>query len=199
MTLYDDLELQPDCSFDDIKQQYRTLAKKHHPDLGGDAEIFKRIKFAYEVLSDPDRRKHYDETKNTHSGPSIRAEAINTLANIFFSIIPNFNCNEGNLIESMRNEVTNLKNRANADSLINESYIGNLEIVKSKLKPKDPEKENIIMGFIDKQLETRYNDRTMFEHRKKLSDEMSSILDNYDYGFLEIIGPIEDSISLGGN
>ena len=55
------------------------------------------------------------------------------------------------------------------------------------------------MGFIDKQLETRYNDRTMFEHRKKLSDEMSSILDNYDYGFLEIIGPIEDSISLGGN
>lgn len=190
MTLYDDLELQPDCTFEDIKQQYRTLAKKHHPDLGGDAEVFKRIKFAYEVLSDPDRRKQYDETKTTQGGPSIRAEAINTLANIFFSIIPNFNCNEGNLIESMCNEVNNMKNRASADSLLNESYIGNLEIVKNKLKPKDPDNENIIMGFIDKQLETRYNDRTTFEHRKKLSDEMLLILDKYDYGFLEIMSPI---------
>ena len=76
MTLYDDLELQPDCSFEDIKHQYRTLAKKHHPDLGGDAEVFKRIKFAYEVLSDPDRRKQYDETKTTTGSINIRIEAI---------------------------------------------------------------------------------------------------------------------------
>ncbi len=186
MTLYDELELQSDCSFDEIKHQYRTLARIHHPDLGGDEEKFKRIKFAYEILSDIDRRKQYDENKTTHEGISIRAEAINTLANIFFSIIPNFNCNEGNLIESMRNEVNHMKNRALADSLLNESYIGNLEIVKNKLKPKDPNNENIIMGFIDKQLETRYHDRTMFERRKKLSDEMLLILDNYNYGFVEL-------------
>jgi len=199
MTLYDDLELQPDCSFEDIKHQYRTLAKKHHPDLGGDAEIFKRIKFAYEVLSDPVLRKQYDENKTTHGSPDIRMEAINTLAKIFFSVIPNFNCNEGNLIHSLSNEVTNMKTRAEADSILNEVYIGNLEVVKNKLKPKDPNKENIIMAFIDKQLETRYNDRAVFEHRKKLSDEMMLILDNYDYGFLEIMNAVEQPEPVGGN
>ena len=42
MTLYDELELTPDCSFDDIKHQYRTLAGIHHPDKGGDEEKFKK-------------------------------------------------------------------------------------------------------------------------------------------------------------
>jgi curved DNA-binding protein CbpA len=195
MTLYEELELTPECSFDDIKHQYRTLARIHHPDLGGDEEKFKRIKFAYEVLSDPERRKQYDDDKTTFSKPSIKTEAINGLANIFFSIIPNFNCQAGNLIESMRNEVTNLKSRAVADEILNETYINNVEIVKSKLTAKDPDKENILMGFIDKQLETRYNDRETFKHRQKLSDEMLSILDNYNYGFLELMNPVEQPIT----
>ncbi len=194
MTLYEELELSSDCTPEDIKHQYRTLAKKHHPDLGGDAEVFKRIKFAYEVLSDPIRRKQYDENKTTHTAPDIRAEAINGLATIFFTIIPNFNCNAGNLVEAMRDEVNKLRDRAFADSLMNETFIGNLEVVKSKLKPKNPEKENIIMGFVDKQLENRYNDRATFQHRQKLSDEMLSVLDNYDYGFLEIMNPVEPSV-----
>ena len=33
-----------------IKKQYRTLAKQHHPDVGGDAEYFKRVHSAYQVL-----------------------------------------------------------------------------------------------------------------------------------------------------
>jgi curved DNA-binding protein len=48
-----------------IKQAYRRLARKHHPDLNpGDrdaAERFKAIGEAYEVLSDPDRRRRYDQ------------------------------------------------------------------------------------------------------------------------------------------
>lgn len=33
-----------------IKKQYRTLAMKHHPDKGGDANKFKQVKEAYDVL-----------------------------------------------------------------------------------------------------------------------------------------------------
>ena len=48
-----------------IKQAYRRLARKHHPDLNpGDqqaAERFKEIGEAYEVLSDQDRRRRYDQ------------------------------------------------------------------------------------------------------------------------------------------
>jgi DnaJ-class molecular chaperone len=49
----------------EIKQAYRKLARKHHPDVNpGDkaAEAkFKEINEAYEVLGDPDKRKKYDE------------------------------------------------------------------------------------------------------------------------------------------
>lgn len=45
---------------EEIKKAFRKKAAKAHPDVGGDEEEFKKINEAYEVLSNPEKRKQYD-------------------------------------------------------------------------------------------------------------------------------------------
>lgn len=63
--LYDALAIKPDASQDEIKKGYRKQALKWHPDKNKNnseaAEKFKEVSQAYEILSDPEKRKTYDQ------------------------------------------------------------------------------------------------------------------------------------------
>ena len=60
--LYGLLGLPRNASADDVKKAYRKEALVKHPDRGGNKEEFQKMQAAYEVLSDPDKRAHYDAT-----------------------------------------------------------------------------------------------------------------------------------------
>jgi DnaJ-class molecular chaperone len=62
MTLYDRLGIQRGAGADEIKKAYRKMALTHHPDKGGNAEEFREIQKAYEILSDDRKRSIYDQT-----------------------------------------------------------------------------------------------------------------------------------------
>jgi len=70
--LYKVLGVSKGASQEEIRRSYRKLARKHHPDANRDdpgaEDRFKEIQHAYEILSDPEKRREYDEGPRTFFG-----------------------------------------------------------------------------------------------------------------------------------
>jgi hypothetical protein len=66
---YDLVGCEPDASSEEIKKAYRKAALRLHPDRGGNEEDFKKMKAAYDTISDPNKRKVYDK----YGAQAIRA------------------------------------------------------------------------------------------------------------------------------
>jgi len=58
--LYEVLQVSPRAEPEVIRAAYRTLARKYHPDFGGDARQMVKLNEAWDVLGDPLRRAGYD-------------------------------------------------------------------------------------------------------------------------------------------
>ena len=78
---YDLLGSEPIATASELKRRYYVLARQEHPDKGGDVVKFQKIGEAYAVLSDPVKRRRYDEqgmdgVKDEHKGDPGRVFAM---------------------------------------------------------------------------------------------------------------------------
>ncbi len=102
MDFYIILGLEREATVGDIKRAYKRLARRFHPDINpGDrmaATQFRQIAEAYETLSDPDRRRHYDSAGGTSGGDpvpygfegfdfSVSVESAPTFGDLFADVI----------------------------------------------------------------------------------------------------------------
>src|SRR3712207_1274653 len=95
--LYKVLGVSKGASQEEIRRSYRKLAREHHPDANRDdpkaEERFKEIQHAYEILSNPEKRRQYDEGPRTFFGGGnaagqgnaggVRAGDFSDLSDIF--------------------------------------------------------------------------------------------------------------------
>ncbi len=88
--LYAVLEVERNCTEEELKRSYRRLARQYHPDTSpGDpaAEArFKEVSQAYEILSDPDRRANYDRFGSDvgAGGNPFGAGSVQDIFDMFF-------------------------------------------------------------------------------------------------------------------
>ena len=184
MNLYQELELQPNCSQEDIKRQYRTLAHQHHPDRGGDAERFKRISLAYEVLSDVDRRAKYDSTGQFEQDHGIRGEALDRLGNMVNHYVPDLNADVEDLVAKMRMDINQAAQRLEGEMANARRQMHNATTARKKIWMKSPG-ENILSVFIENLIARRESELTAMVRRQTVFNTMLEILDNYHYGNYE--------------
>jgi len=181
MNLYDELGLPPDCTADEIKQMYRSLAQQHHPDKGGDEDTFKKIKLAYEVLSDPDRRAEYDSTGATQEATTVRSEALQELAGLVTYCIGKINPDRDDLILQMKNEL-NESVRQIKDNIIKcNNFIINLNKILKKVNRKK-EGEDFIKSIIEEQIRNRERELKNFDRKIEVSNYMYELIEDYYYG-----------------
>jgi hypothetical protein len=80
--LYKLLGVPREATHDDIRKAHRELVRRYHPDANpGDhssEEHFKEVQRAYEVLSDPEKRREYDKRLNTSAGRTSRKPRTRT-------------------------------------------------------------------------------------------------------------------------
>jgi DnaJ-class molecular chaperone len=91
--LYDILNLPVTCTTDDIKKSYKKKAIILHPDKGGNKEEFQKLNQAYEILSNSDKRNHYNKTGSvTNDVNSNNVNSNDIFSNIFqgFQGFPGF-------------------------------------------------------------------------------------------------------------
>lgn len=118
MTAYDTLGVSNDATAEEIKSAYKKLAQQHHPDRGGNKDIFLKIQEAYDALSTSERRQHYDATGEATMPPDQSlARIYNYLSAMMLQVIEQTDIDSVNLLEVMR--LTIISNRNNNESEAN--------------------------------------------------------------------------------
>lgn len=142
---YEILEVNKNASPEIIEKAYKTLVKKYHPDLQQDEnknkyeEKIKKINEAYDILSDPEKRKNYDlnlknteisindynslyqENINLKNNLNILKEKLNYLNNIQNNYEKN-NLNYNNLENNKNNYKKNTINQEYSDNYYTENF-----------------------------------------------------------------------------
>ena len=177
---YEALGVSKDAPPEEIKKAHRKKARKHHPDNGGDPEQFLMVQYAYEVLSDEERRRRYD---NGEPEPqNVIQEAFSYVANMFKALIDN--ADESliciNIVDKMASLATADREKMKKSVKGWQDKIAFLEQVKGRIKHKG-NRPDIMTSVLDQQLRGLGNGISMAEKQIEMLAFALSLIREYSF------------------
>jgi hypothetical protein len=184
MNLYKILDVETASTTHQIKKAYYAKSKLHHPDVGGDPEVFKELVLAYSILSDEEKRKRYDggETADAISKASHSIDFIimNTVLQVFCQIVPMADLDHQDLIAIMRQHfsqaVVQTTHAMNAEGLKIKRFENALRRTKSS-------GENIFAASARSQIDQINFLIVKIQEQKAVAEGAIKFLESYSYEF----------------
>jgi len=181
MDLYEVLGVDQEATQEEIKKAYKSLSQKYHPDKeGGDAQKMIDLNVAYEMLSDPECRKAYDEFGDIGSDLNPRKEAKQIIRACFIAIIESVNnIDDLDLVESLRRNLQKVLDEERSAIMSNKVDIDKYNKAKRKLLSEN----KFLIDEMDKRINQRQLNIKSSEYKIKVVNIALELLDGIDWEF----------------
>ncbi len=201
--IYKFFDIDKKASKEEIKKAYRKKSKKTHPDLHPEKrEEFEKTNKYYLVLSDPIKRKRYDETgKIDENEDKNKSIYLQFLAKLFKNIIESTNVYNFDIFVAMEEKIHNNIMQLEEEISREEGKSSKYEKLKKRIKCKNKErKKNIDLFFslIDEEILLCKENIQRREEHIKIQKEAYQYLKEGKYQFEkeEVVGTATFTISI---
>lgn len=135
MSLYDDLGVKPDATKAEIRSAFRKKARSAHPDAGGTTEAFQSVELAHRILTDEEKRAHYDETgKVDDTVDTLDAQATSLIMTQLAPLLADEDAMFKDVVKVVRAELTKQKQAIETDISTFREAIARVRKMRAKFK-----------------------------------------------------------------
>lgn len=179
---YSTLGVNKDASKDEIKKAHRKRVSKSHPDKGGDREEFLAVQRSYEILSNDQQRKRYDETGDTTEPVSIQERCMTELARLAIHVVnESADHKTRDLVKLMKETVKATLKMTNEQRESNQRQADKFNDAAKRFKVKKG--ENPFEVMLTKQAQEFENGVRVCDEKIEMSKMCLDILDGCSYDF----------------
>lgn len=136
---YSVLGLKKRASVADIRAAYRRLTKQYHPDAGGDPRQFALLQAAHDLLSDPERRRHWDKQGwDRGRQEDLRATALGVLAGLVqAAVVSNDDLVRTDVLAHMSRAVSQFMEKAHEQLAQSRRNLGRIDLMQGRFRRRD--------------------------------------------------------------
>lgn len=181
--LYEDLKVSKKTTPEQIKEAFRKMAKKTHPDKGGNAEEFRAIAIAYNILSDEEKRRRYDNGENPdyiNQPNKDENQVLSMILTLFNSVVDqNIDLTHNNLFDIIKQSIQTNQQNFKVEKERNKTNIEKYNNILKRIKKK--EKSIPFIQILDDKIRACNAEIIHLDESIKLCDVALKLIEGCEY------------------